>query len=36
MIRQELGYARPDEFIYYFRSNNPSEQYVAAGGIFWN
>jgi len=26
MIRQELGYSRPDEFIYYFRSNNPSGQ----------
>ena len=26
MIRQQLGYARPDEFIYYFRSNSPSGQ----------
>jgi cell division protein FtsB len=26
MIRQQLGYARPDEFIYYFRSNRPSGQ----------
>jgi cell division protein FtsB len=25
-IRQELGYARPDEFVYYFRSNNSSGQ----------
>lgn len=26
MIRQQLGYARPDEFVYYFRSNGPSGQ----------
>ena len=26
MIRQQLGYARPDEFIYYFRANGPSGQ----------
>jgi cell division protein FtsB len=26
MIRQQLGYARPDEFIYYFRSNGPAGQ----------
>jgi cell division protein FtsB len=26
LIRQELGYARPDEFVYYFRSNGPSGQ----------
>ncbi len=24
IIRQELGYARPDEFVYYFRSSGPS------------
>jgi cell division protein FtsB len=26
LIRQQLGYARPDEFIYYFRSNGQSGQ----------
>ena len=26
MIRQQLGYARPDEFVYYFHSNSPSGQ----------
>lgn len=26
MIRQQLGYARPDEFIYYFRANGSSGQ----------
>jgi cell division protein FtsB len=24
LIREELGYARPDEFVYRFRSNDPS------------
>jgi cell division protein FtsB len=26
MIRQQLGYARPDEFVYYFRSNGSAGQ----------
>jgi cell division protein FtsB len=26
VIRQQLGYARPDEFIYYFHTNSSSDQ----------
>lgn len=26
MIRQQLGYARPDEFVYYFRPNGSAGQ----------